>query len=714
MTSVDGSCSVAPLIPALSREGRPERWVEKKPGTWLIVVLMLFVTASATAQDDDNSDPCGAPTDKKIVKLLDDAGKAKDPVERHQKLKSSLELDGECTECLFQLGLSAYRIGKEGGKGFAPAITYLTKLQDKCPNYHSDVPYYLGTMRYAQDEFADAAKSFEAFRKFPTDNPAKLSKDYDKKYADVEAVLPELQFYVDFYKHTAPLNPQLVRNVSTPAKEYLPMLSPDNELLFFTRVSKRQAKGDIVSREVEELTEARRPDVKAEFNGGRALAEPFNLGDGYGGVTISVNNQEMFVTVCGPPDANNYRNCDIFRTHYEMHFDLDRGNPSYEWEGLDNLGPAINTPDGWESQPSLSADGNTLYFAAIRTNTDGIDIFQSTRDAKGDWSPARPVKGINTAGDEKAPFMHSDSRTLYFAAKPPSDESGRIDETRGHKGIGGYDIFFSKLNDDGTWSKPRNIGHPLNTDQDEHGLIVSADGRTAYFASARYQGAGDLDIFGFELPQDARPDDILVVKGEVRNEKGELVKDATVEIEYMDTRKVEVIRVDSISGRYATVVKLKPGSDVIMTVKKKDHVFDSRSFSAEDTTRNGVAKLDMTVQKIEVGKSYRVNDIKYATNSAEITRSSEYILDELIGFLKENASVKIRVEGHTDSRGSAAENKTLSNDRALTVKDYLQEHGIAAGRLTYQGFGAEKPLAGNDTEEGRAKNRRTEFVIVSR
>ncbi|HNU57249.1 MAG TPA: OmpA family protein, partial [Flavobacteriales bacterium] len=199
-----------------------------------------------------------------------------------------------------------------------------------------------------------------------------------------------------------------------------------------------------------------------------------------------------------------------------------------------------------------------------------------------------------------------------------------------------------------------------------------------------------------------------------RNEKGELVKDATVEIEYMDTRKVEVINVDNNTGRYATVVKLNPGSDVIMTVKKKDHVFDSRSFSAEDTVRAGVAKVDMQVQKIEVGRSYRVNDIKYATNSAEITRSSEYILDELIDFMKENPTVRIRIEGHTDSRGNAADNKLLSEDRASTVRNYLQGHGVAAARLTHQGYGPEKPLASNDTEEGRAKNRRTEFVIVSR
>ena len=699
-----------PVVGASKRVAHDRNGVLRKSS----VLLFVFAACMSLQAQEEGADPCAPPTDKKIMKLLDEAAKAKDPAQRHAKLKSTLEIDPECVECSFLLGLSAYRIGKESGKGYKAALGYFDKVQATCPNYHSDVPYTLGVIYYAEDKFAEAAKAFEAFRKFPSDDATRMSKDYDKKYQDVEEIMPELQFYVDFYKNTAPLNPQLVRNVSTPAKEYLPMLSPDNELLFFTRVSKVKAKGDIVSREVEELTEARRPDLRSDFNAGRALPEPFNLGDSYGGVTISVNNKEMFVTVCGPPDANNYRNCDLFRTSYDTRFDLDQGGQVFEWSGLENLGPNINTPNGWESQPSLSADGNTLYFACIRPQTDGIDIFQSTRTSKGNWSPARPVPGINTLGDEKAPFMHSDSRTLYFAAKPPVGEDGRIDEAHGHRGVGGYDIFFSKLNDDGTWTRPKNIGNPINTDQDEHGLIVSVDGRTAYFASARYQGAGDLDLFGFELPKDVRPDDILLVKGEVRDEKGELVKDATVEIQYMDTRKTDVIRVDSISGTYATVVNLKAGSDVIMTVKKKDHVFDSRSFAMEDTVRAGVAKVDMTVQKIEVGKSYRVNDIKFPTNSASIAKSSEFILDELIVFMKENPTMKIRIEGHTDSRGSAAENMVLSNDRAFTVMEYLQDHGVAGSRLSFKGFGPEKPLASNDTEEGRARNRRTEFVIVSR
>jgi outer membrane protein OmpA-like peptidoglycan-associated protein len=317
------------------------------------------------------------------------------------------------------------------------------------------------------------------------------------------------------------------------------------------------------------------------------------------------------------------------------------------------------------------------------------------------------VPGINTLGDEKAPFMHSDSRTLYFAARQNA-------EGQGHQTIGGYDIFYSRMGDDGQWSKPKNIGHPINTQEDEHGLIVSADGHTAYFASGRYKGVGGLDIYSTELPSDVRPEEILIVKGEVRDENGQLVKDALVEIKYMDTRKVETIKVDDGDGRYATVLRLKPGSDVIMTVKKADHVFESRSFNMEDTAMATVATVDMTVQRIEVGKSYRVNDIKYATSSAAITKSSEYILDELITFLRENPTVKIRIEGHTDNVGRSEDNMALSNDRAFTVMDYLQTKGIAGPRLTFKGYGQTKPLASNDTPEGRAQNRRTEFVITGR
>jgi len=677
-------------------------------GGWArVTMLNVLVMGGSALMAQEADDPCAKPTDKKILKLLDEAANAKDPAQRHAKLKSTLELDAECVECNFRLGLSAYRIAKEGGKGFAPAIKYFDAVQAKCPDYHSDLHYTLGTMHYAEGRYAEAARAFTAFERFPREDAARVSKNYDKQQKDVDGVMPELEFYADFYRNTAPLNPKPLANVNTAADEYLPMLSPDNELLLFTRKRQERAKGDLVSRDVEELVQARRSDIKSDFDAGAALDEPFNTGDSYGGLTISVNNKEMFVTVGGPADARGYRNYDIHRSHYDTKFNLDFGGQEFVWNGLDPLPDAINGVDTWESQPSLSGDGRTLYFATARADSKGMDIFHSTRDAKGAWSAAQPVPGINTEGDEKAPFMHSDSRTLYFAARQNA-------QGQGHRSIGGYDIFFSKLGDDGTWSKPRNIGHPINTEQDEHGLIVSADGRTAYFASNRFKGNGGLDIFAFELPTDARPDEILIVKGQVRDEKGQLVRGAEVEVKYMDTRKIETLRADSTDGRYAAVLRLRPGSDVVLTVKKEGHVFDSRSFAIEDTIRQGVAKVDMSVQKIEVNRSYRVNDIKYATSSADITKASEYILDELITFLKENPTIKIRIEGHTDNVGQTSDNMALSNDRAFTVMGYLQGKGIAAGRLSFKGLGPTKPLASNDTPDGRAQNRRTEFVIVAR
>ncbi len=688
--------------------GRPSR----KYRAILLVLALAVNVIQIHAQEEPG--PCDPPTDKKVLKLLEESAKAKDAIARHQKLKDALEIDPDRAEVLFRAGLSAHRIGREGGRGYEPAIAYLERVHESCPEHHSDVSYHLGLMHYANGAFGPADKAFKTFLDFPMDNRSKLAKEHEKRMQDVERLMPELRFLIDFYANDTPFDPRPLANVNTAADEYLPMLSPDNDLLFFTRLSKVRAKGDIMAREVEELTEARRKGAQGDFSAGRALPEPFNLGDSYGGVTISVNNKEMFVTVCGPPDQRGYRNCDIHRSHYDNHVDIDRGLSTWEWTGLDLLGEGVNGPDTWESQPTITPDGRTMYFATNRPGSRGMDIYQSHRDEKGTWSKAEPVQGINTDGDEKAPFLHSDSRTLYFAARPPMDERGQADVARGHRGAGGYDIFFSRMKDDGTWATPRNIGHPINTEADEHGLIVSADGRTAYFASNRFKGAGGLDIFAFPLPREARPEDILVVKGEVRDEKGQLVRDAEVEIKYMDTRLTETLRVDPADGRYATVVHLRPGSDVIMTVKKEGHVFDSRSFSMEDTTRAGSATVDMTVPKIEMGRSYRVNDIKFATGSADITKSSEYILDELIAFMNENPTIKIRIEGNTDSVGRLEDNMALSNDRAFTVKEYLQAKGIKGTRLSFKGLGPTKPVATNDTPEGRAQNRRTEFVIIGR
>lgn len=674
-----------------------------------LTFLLVFLIACGAAWAQEEGGPCDPPTEKKLLKRIDDAAGTRNPTERHQRWKALLEEYPDCMECLWRTGESAFQRARAGAGSFNTGITYLERLKEQCPDHGSGLYFYLGSMYYAQERYGDASTTFHTFM-----DMSATESGSEQRREEVERLLPELAFYTEFYKDQRPLQPHVLQGVSTQADEYLPMFSPDNELLFFTRLSKRQAKGDPFPREVEELTEARRENIGATFGAGQPLPPPFNTGDSYGGVTVSLNNKELFVTVCKPVTAE-YRNCDIYSTHYTTRMDFGTGKQVFEWSGLVNLGPDINTEDGWESQPSLSSDGRTLYFATVRRGSQATDIYMSQRNDQGVWSKAVPVPApITTAGDEKAPFMHSDSQTLYFAARPPRDEQGREDLDAGHRGIGGYDIFYSRMQDDGSWSQPRNLGHPFNTPQDEHGLVVSADGRTAYFASSRFQGAGGLDIYGFDLPQEARPQHILIAKGNVTDAEGKAVADATVSITYMDTRKTEVLKVDPADGKYATVIRLKPGSDVIVTVKKPDHVFDSRSFNLEDTARAGVAVVDMKLEPIEVGKSYRMNDIRYATNSAEITGASRYILDELIAFLKENPAVRIEVQGHTDDVGGLERNMVLSRDRAATVVEYLTAHGVRADRLSSKGLGPTQPIAPNTSEEGRAANRRTTFIVTSR
>ncbi len=268
---------------------------------WRSVLAFSFVVGgpgqSAFGQDEEVvNDPCGKPTDKKIVKLLEEAVKAKDGGERHGKLKATQEVDPNCAECLFQLGISAYKRAKESGVSMDASLKYFEQLKTQCPEYHADMDFYMGSIFYANSDWTKAKKSFDAFMRFPSEDQSKFSKDQDKKYKDVEEVMPELEFMADFYRNTAAGKATVVAGVSTPNDEYLPNLSPDNELIFFTRVRSVQPKGELVTRKVEELTWSKRTSSTSPgmtgangFDGGVPLPEPFNMGDSYGGVTISVN-----------------------------------------------------------------------------------------------------------------------------------------------------------------------------------------------------------------------------------------------------------------------------------------------------------------------------------------------------------------------------------------------------------------------------------------
>lgn len=668
----------------------------------IFLILALFLPHLGMGQN------CGPTESKKAQKLLEKAksGERLSDSDRLDLLTQSLESDPDCIECLFTKARAEYALAEQMNASYGRAYDDFQEVIRRCPKYHADAYYYAGIIAYGNQDYENSLDAFESFLRFK-ESDGKVSRDHELKKKDVAQVLPEVRFYYDFYANPVAYNPERLKNVNTEWDEYLPMLSPDNELIFFTRKSREKAKGDLYAREVERFMMAESIGEN-EFQAAEPLPPPFNVGDNYGGVSLSLDNREMFVTVCKPVSGN-YKNCDLYVSKYEKQVS-ESGEISYRWSGLQNLGPNVNTEGGWEAQPTLSADGNTLYFGTIRESTttdeDGnptIDIYYSNRGKDGSWSTAKPIGGdINSPGNDKSPFLHADSRTLYFSSN-------------GRPGAGGYDIFFCKQELDGSWTEPDNIGYPVNSPQDEHGLVVSTDGRIALFSSSNLESAQGLDVFAFKVPKKARPEKVLILKGEVSNEKGLPIEDARIELKYTKTKEIEEVEVDGDDGSYAAVVNLRKDEDVVVSVKSdsEDLAFNTRVFTLADTAET-VRDLTLEVEELESGKTYRMNDICFATNSSEIDASSKSVLNEFAEYLKENASLAVEIIGHTDDVGDERENLVLSTDRAFEVFGYLQEKGVDPRRLSFKGYGETKPLVENTSESNRAINRRTEFKIVKR
>ena len=668
----------------------------------IILMAVLFSCAKGIAQEN-----CEPTQSKKVQKILDRVYSAEKHTsdEIESMLQEAVAEDDDCLSCIFGLARIQYQLATERNQSYDSALRNFDKVINQCPTFHSDAFYYAGIISYGNQDFENALDYFESFLTF-NQELGKSSRDYEVKEKDVAMVLPEIRFYVDFYANPVPFNPVRLNGINTPADEYLPMLSPDNEIIFFTRKEMVKAKGDLYAREVENFMQASVSADGSDFQNPQPLPPPFNVGDNYGGISISLDNREMFVTVCKPVTSS-YKNCDIYVTSYEPKEEPD-GSISYKWSGLENLGPNVNTEDGWEAQPTLSADGNELYFASVRENStpdkDGnptIDIYYTKRNHDRTWSPAQPISGdINTAGHDKSPFLHVDSRTLYFSS------NGRI-------GAGGYDIYFCKQEEEGSWTKPKNLGYPINSTQDEHGLVVSTDGKRAYFASSNVQSARGLDIFAFEVPQKARPDKVLLIKGEARSANGEIITEARIELKYTKSKEVREVDVNKFDGTYAAVINLKKEEDVVVSVKSntEELAFNTRVFTIADTA-NTVQTIDMNIDKITEGKTYRINDIRFKTGSSELNEESKRVLDEFADYLNENKTLRIEIGGHTDDVGDDLKNMVLSTDRAFEVFGYLQSEGVDGDRMNFKGYGETTPVATNDSEINRAKNRRTEFKIT--
>ena len=698
----------------------------------LLGLIILFSAVTSIAQDDF----CEESDNKKIKKIYDKLyDRETTDRERFTLLKEAIEIDEYCVQCYFDMGSLSYYNAKQNMKPFDVAKKMFIKSIEVCPTYKADAYYNLALIAVSEGDKGEALRYMDLFLNFKSDNDKAFASNHEAKKSYINKVLPEIKFYHEWENNIVDYKPERVKNVSSTRNEYLPMMSPDNEIMFFTRKEMLDAKTQVTVREndyVEPLMLAYRSDALAEFTEVDKMNDPFSTDRfaGLGGVTISVDNHEMIICGCEWIEVDNglgekvpFKNCDLYVTHYSLEEDPKTKKQIMKWTDLVPLNESINTNTGWEANPTLSGDGKTLYFAVQRPDMSDVDIYSADRKKDGTWGTAYPVDGLNSNGDDKAPFMHADSKTMYFVSGPNlqklSDaKNGRSNYNFNRWGAGKLDIYYSRQKDDGSWEKPVLMAKPINTEFNEYGLIVSTDGKRAYFASSRIEGSGGDDIYSFYLYEEARPEEVVILKGKVTDDKGNPVKNAMVEINTADGEKLADTKVN-VDGEYAMVVSTEKKKDLVVTTQKKGDFPQSKLVKKEEieeaVEKKGavIKQTDLKSEKMEKGKSFTLPDILYATASADLQSDSKFVLDQLVKFLKDNPNVKIAIEGHTDNEGDAAKNMLLSDDRAKGVMAYLVSKGISSSRLSSKGYGETKPKVPNTSEANKAKNRRTDIVIVS-
>lgn len=486
--------------------------------------------------------------------------------------------------------------------------------------------------------------------------------DYEKKHATKDYVFK-------------PQN--LGDSINTVNLEYFPSLTIDGKKLIFTKRIK--ANEDFYESDLINDKWSKAKPLEGNIN-----STTFNEG----AQNISQDGQWLIFTGCNFPEG--LGSCDLYISYLTKQ----------GWSEPENLGPNVNS-EFWESSPSLSPDKRDLYFSSnVPGGFGGKDIWVCHKNANGKWNePLNLGANINSAGDESCPFIHADNQTLYF-------------NSNGHECYSDKpDIFVSKKLAEGKWSVPENIGYPVNTIDDESSLIVSSDGKTAFYSSDRIDTKGGLDIYTFELREDVRALKTLWVKGKVFDKKTKNGLPSTVQLTDLVSKQVISNLQTDEDGNY--LVTLPAGKDYAFNVNRKNYLFYSENFNIGLSAPDSIYKIDIPLQPIEANASIILKNVFFDSKQTVLKSESISELDNVVRLMNENLNVKIQINGYTDNVGSPSENLKLSAGRAVAVVNYLLSKGVKNERLSFKGYGEAKPVADNKTDAGRALNRRTELSVVS-
>jgi outer membrane protein OmpA-like peptidoglycan-associated protein/tetratricopeptide (TPR) repeat protein len=582
-----------------------------------------------------------------------------------------------------------------------PAIVHLEEGIRINPNHSPSGSsyFYLANLLQANGQYEESSKRVDEFLLFKRANPDLRDQAIKMKENSLFAI-QSMSNPIEF----DPIN--IGPGINTADDEYFPTITVDGKTILFTR----QIKDNRVLGTFKEQEDFFVSELSANRLWETAKPMPSNVNtvNNEGAPTLAPDGRSLIFVACPDATGENYGegrygrgSCDLFYTKR-----LGRN-----WTNPQNLLGLVNTSN-WETQPSLSADGKTLYFIRGVRDRNGLlnsDIYVAHIDSDGKWGAAERLPDIiNTPQQEESVLIHPDGATLYFASK-------------GHGGMGGTDLFVSRKDTRGNWSKPENLGYPINTRFDENSLMVSAEGEVAFFASDRDGGYGGLDIYHFEMPAHLRPTKTLYFEG--------LVYDAVTKkpipgkfqlLELEQGQEVIYSEADKLTGEF--MVSLPVNKQYALNVTYPGYGFFSSYFDMKNSANNQAIHMDVPMVPLNSALPTVLNNVFFDVAEATLRKESFIELDKLKEFLDNNPTVKIEIGGHTDTRGNAKENVLLSTNRAKSVYDYLISKGIETSRLSYKGYGQTinvitddqilRLSSENDKEAAHQKNRRTEYKII--
>lgn len=605
-----------------------------------------------------------------------------------ENAKKALGKDSSFTEAYSILS----QISIEKG-AFKAAIVYKEKMMKLSQQFSSSEYFYLANLQMAIGDYQGAKKNANRYSQDRNANPNFLEK--------CRAFITNANFAIHAMNNPVEFNPiNLGSNINTERPEYFPSLTADDQTLLFTR--------DVL--DANSLAAGHQEDIWiSEKNGdewtmSNPISKSVNSIYNEGAPTFSADGKYVIFVGCEFGERGDYEygkgrtgkgSCDLFVSEKE----------GSNWSKPFNMGAPINTGN-WESQPSFSSDGKTLYFIRgivrykQRRNPGEQDIYMTQIQADGTWSlPKRLSDKINTPGREESVQIHPDGQTLYFSSD-------------GHPGMGSLDIYVSRLDEAGEWGEPENLGYPINTFKEENSTLVSSSGEFAYFASNRDGGEGSLDLYSFVIPESKRPIKTTFMKGKVFDV--ETKKPLAANFQLIDL-KTGVIFNQAIAnrGNGEFIVALPINKDFALIAEHDGYFFYSENYSIDKLAKNEDGFLvDVPMRPIKKGAPFVLENIFFDTDQSVLKTESVAELNKLLEILNKNESLRIELGGHTDSDGNDTHNLQLSDNRAKSVVNWLIEKGVDKTRLAHKGYGEKKPRAENDTPQNKALNRRTEVIIL--